>query len=99
MLEIDEHENHEVPQVSTDPVVLESEPLPCQAGPCDGQRMRCPDGYVLIVTPAIDGLRATALPARWHGHDVVELARRFGGYIGHYARGEVGTLAWHPADV
>lgn len=95
MLRIDEQEQNPVPQVSTDPVVLESEQITCEGGPCDGQQMRCPDGYILIITSAVDGLRATALPRTANnGTDMIGLARAVGGYSGHYERGDVGILNW-----
>lgn len=78
-----------VPQVGINPDVLASDPVQCVGGPCDGQMMRCPDGRVLILTNAVDGLRACSLP---ESH--IALAKKVGGYDGHYdRRGD--ELLWH----
>jgi hypothetical protein len=80
-----------VPQFGTNPEVLESAPVACVGGPCDGQAMRCPAGYVLVITDAVDGLRATAVtPQR------IELGKSLGGYAGHYERAG-DTLTWRAA--
>jgi hypothetical protein len=85
-----------VPQVGIDPAVIRSPLLDCEGGPCDGQEMRCPAGYVLILTAAVDGLRATALPIRHEpsGTEMVALSRKVGGYAGHYERFKSGVLVW-----
>lgn len=87
---------HPIPQVGIDPAVLASPTIPCEGGPCDGQMMRCPEDYVLIVTSAVDGLRATALPHHAKGTDMIALARALGGYAGHYER-TAGVLRWAPS--
>jgi hypothetical protein len=75
-----------VPQTGINPDVLESPAVKCIGGPCDGQDMRCPEGRILIVTKAIDGLRAVSLPAVVAGGNMVELGRKLGGHVGHYER-------------
>jgi hypothetical protein len=82
-----------IPQVGIDPAVLASPLIGCTGGPCDGQEMRCPDGYILIITSAVDGLRATALPRTAGGVDMIALGKKVGGYDGHYEKRD-GTLVW-----
>lgn len=87
-----------VPQTGINPDVLESSPVLCIGGPCDGQEMRCPEGRILIVTNAVDGLRAVSLPATVAGHNMIGLARKMGtpdglGHVGHYERRD-GALHW-----
>jgi hypothetical protein len=80
-----------VPQAGINPDVMESPAVPCVGGPCDGQQMRCPEGRILIVTNAVDGLRAVSLPAVVAGGNMVGLARKLSvpggiGHVGHYER-------------
>jgi hypothetical protein len=83
--------NQIVPQFGINPDVLASEPVRCIGGPCDGQLMRNPEGRILIVTNAVDGMRAASLPAVVAGHNMVALGRKMStpdglGHVGHYER-------------
>lgn len=56
--------------------------VPCEGGPCDGQRMHIGEGRVLIVIDAKvagEPLRAVCLPA-----STITLAVEMGTYVGHY---------------